>query len=708
MAVVVPAVDNAFLQAKTYADTATGAMTGFTAALTGAIHAAPQIGFDWHTPNAPSAPQAPAPLTIEPVDFVLPGSTPTALTDGVPNIVVSEFTLAPPSLSYGSAPTLNYGAAPTVPSIGDVAVPDAPTVAAVALPAFTVMSVPAVPSISTGTPPTLHGVSLPDVPTVVLPDAPEYLSLSVVSFGGIDMHEDYLAKLETIPTLSLVAPTPYSYSRGPEYASALLSGLKATINMRLAGGTGLAPAVEQAIWDRARSRETQLGLANEAEVMRNSEAFGFQLPTGVLAAQLREAQRGYYEKLSGLSRDVAIKQAELEQENLKQTIAQGMELEAKLIDYSTKMEQIAFDAAKTLADNAIAAYNAQVEQYKALLGGYQTYAAAYKTIIDGELAKVEVYKAQLSGEQTKAQMNANLVLQYKTGVEASMVQVEVYKALLSGEQMKVQIDSLLIEQYKATLSAEMNKIEVYKAQLAGEQSKVDMNRSLVEQYKAQIEAGMSQIEVYKAQVGGASMLVQLEQAKISAAGEQVRAYTATVNAETAKVEVFKAQVGAEGLKAEMYKAQTQAYSAQASAQAEKARAEVSRFTAIAQAKAAEWQGYNAAVAAEGERVKAVGISNNALVEGYKAESAATIATAELEIAVWKGSLAQYDAAKTLAFQTNKANNDLLLATRTANLDAAKVGAQVYAQLASSAYGMINASASISGSVSESTSFEGSV
>ena len=43
-------------------------------------------------------------------------------------------------------------------------------------------------------------------------------------------------------------------------------------------------------------------------------------------------------------------------------------------------------------------------------------------------------------------------------------------------------------------------------------------------------------------------------------------------------------------------------------------------------------------------------------------------------------------------------------TNNARLDASKVGAQIYAQLVSSSYGMINASASISGSASNSVSY----
>ena len=513
---------------------------------------------------------------------------------------MTEFDITPPDMNFGVAPSFNVGVAPSIPAVRDVPVPEAPE--------------------------------------LVLPSVPTYLTLSTPSFEGIDLHQSYLDKLDNIPTLELVAPTPYSYALGPEYASALLSTLKARLVERLTGGSGLTPAVEQAIWDRARSRETVLAQANQDEVMRSSEAFGFHLPTGVLAAQLREAQQGYYGKLSSLSRDVAIKQAELEQENMKQTIAQGMEMEGRLIDYSVKLEQLAFDAAKEAASNAILAYNAQVDNFKALLAGYQTYATAYDTVIKGELAKVEVFRALLSAEQTKA----------------------------------------------------------------------DVNRSLVEQYKATVEAAMSYVTIYQARISAANALVQLEQTKIGAYGERIRAYTASVNAETAKLEVFKAQVSAEGLKTEMYKAQTQGYVAQAGAQAEKARAEVSRFAALHQAKASEWQGYSATVAAEGERVKAIGMSNGAQVESYKAQSAATIATAELNNSVWKASLAQYGAAQSLGLQAGKINSESLIATNNARLDAAKVGAQVYAQLTSSAYGMIHASAGVSGSTGVSYSYSGKV
>lgn len=595
MASAAELVNQSFANAQNYAATAQQALTGFTDALSASIYAPPTISVTWNSLVAPTLPSLPSVPTMPTIAFAAP-TAPGEWALAEPVITVDDFTELSPTLNLPNAPTVTYGTAPSVPSVADVVVPGAPTLAAVAV--------------------------------------PTYLGLSTPTFAGVDLHADYLTKLDNIPTLDLVAPTPYSYALGQEYASTLLSNLKATLNNRLSGGTGLPAAVEQAIWDRARSRETQTALANEAEVMRASEAMGFQLPSGVLAAQLREAQQAYYDKLSGLSRDIGIKQAELEQENLKQTIAAGMDLEGKLIDYSLQLERMTFEAAKAAADNAIQSYNAQVEQFKALLSAYNTYAVAYKTIMDAELSKVEVYKAELQAEQTKA----------------------------------------------------------------------DVNNSLVQQYKAQIEAGLAYVEIYKAQVGAANTLIQLEQAKIGAAGEQIRAYVAQVNAETSKVEAYKAGVQAEATKVEVYRVKAQAFSAKTGAQAEKARAEISRYTALAQAKEAQWRGYTAQVEAERSRIAALGTQSTALLEGYKAGAAAVETEAGMHTKVWETQIRQYEASQNIAIQAAKINGDFTIQTNNARLDAAKAGTQVYAQLTSSAYGIMNTSAGISGSASMSVGY----
>lgn len=580
-------VTDVFQTADRFAKEAYEKAESFLDAMSTTTYAPPTLTVTWNSLAAPSLPGLPSAPTLPEIAFAAPGSTPGELSLPEPNISIDDFTEEAPELANLTAPTVNYGTAPVVPGVGEVAVPEAPE--------------------------------------LTFPTAPTQLAINTISFAGLNLREEWLDRLEEIPTLDLVEPTPYSYARGPEYASALLDSLKSTLHQRMQGGTGLAPAVEQAIWARGRDRETQIALGNEAEIARQSEALGYHLPPGVLAAQLRQAQQTYYDKLSGLSRDVMVKQAELEQQNLKDAIAAGMQLESTLIDYSYKLEQTAFETAKAYADNALQVHNAAIERFKALLAGYETYANVYKAIIDAELSKVEVYKAQIDAEKAKA----------------------------------------------------------------------DINKALVDAYKAEIEASMAQVEIYRAQVSAAQTLVQLEQAKIGAAGEQIKAYVAQVNAETAKVEAYKAQVGAEATKVDMYRTKAQAFSAKVGAQAERARAEISRYSALYQAKASEWDGYRARIGAEQARIQALGVQSNALLDGYRAATTATVAEAEMHTKVWETQIKQYEASQNITLQTAKINADSLMTANNARLDAAKVGAQVFAQLTSSALGMMNASASVS-------------
>lgn len=589
-------VQNVFQIADQFAQNAWEKAESFINTLNTTIYTPPTVSVTWESLAAPSLPGMPAAPTLPEIVFTVPSGAPADLVLDEPAFTIDDFTETAPTLTLPDAPTLSYGTAPTIPTVADI--------------------------------------TLPSAPTVTTPDAPTLLSLSTPTFAGIDLHTDWLTALESIPTLTLATPTAYSYTPGAEYASTLLTALQAKLNTRMAGGTGLDPAVEQAIWDRARDRETQIWLGNETDLNRQSEALGFYLPPGVLSAQLRQAQQERSNKLSELSRDVAIKQSDLEQQNLKDTIAAGMQLEGQLIDYSFKLETLAFESAKTIAENAIQLYNAQVEKYKALLDGYRTYASAYDTIIKAELAKVEAYKAELEAEQTKA----------------------------------------------------------------------NVNLAMVNAYKAHIEAGMAQIEIYRAQVGAAQTLVQLEQAKIGAASEQIRAYVAQINAETSKVEAYKATVQGQAVLVDIYKTKADVFGSKVNAQAERARAEISRYTALAQAYGAKWDGYRAKVATEGERIRALGLQSNALLDGYRAASAAVVAEAEMNTKVWETNIRQYEAGQNIVLQTAKINNDTLIQTNNARLDAAKVGTQVCAQMASTGYSMMHASAGISASASNSVGY----
>ncbi|MDR0215896.1 MAG: hypothetical protein LBJ15_18135 [Comamonas sp.] len=494
-------VQDKYNRSVALAEQAARSSESMQAALNASIFAPPTISVKWATMAAPSLPDVPALPALPAVAFAVPGNMPRALELGaMPDMDLDEFKLVPPAMDFGAAPEVVIGQAPALPQMREVAIPDAPD--------------------------------------VTLPNAPEFLSLTTHSFGGVNLHEQWLDKLDNVPELQLLEPAPFEFKRTPGYASALLENLKAVIAARIQGGTGLNPAVEQAIWDRSRDRETQIALAREQEVMRSAEALGFTLPSGVLAGQLADARREFHEKLSGLSREIAIKQAELEQSNVKEAITQGLALEGQLMDQALQLDRLSFEAAKTAADHSIAAHNAALERFKALLDGYRAFALAYETVVKAEMNKVEVYKAMLQAEQTKAEVNQSLVARYKAEIDGRMAGVEIYKArvqaaqtLVSLEQTRIQAGGEQIRAFVATINAETSKVELFKARAQAEATKQDAYKNQVQAYSAYAGA-----QAERARVG-----IAQTQAKIAAKGMEWDAWKAVLSAEVAKMDAAAKQ-----------------------------------------------------------------------------------------------------------------------------------------------------------------------
>jgi hypothetical protein len=392
--------------------------------------------------------------------------------------------------------------------------------------------------------------------------------------------------------------------------------------------------VEQALWDRARSRDAAATATNIAEVTKNAEGRGFMLPTGAFHAQLREAQKTQLGKSAEFSRDVAMKQADLEQANAKHAIEQGIALESRLIEYVNNIEGRTFDAAKFAATNAVEIYNAQVMQYRAVLEKYNTLSTVYRTLIEGEKAKVDVYRVEVDAERAKVEINKNLIDQ---------------------ERIEIEIRNAIIAEYRAELDA--------------------------------VQA-----------------LLAIDNMKIQAFAERIRAYTAEINAETMKVEVFKSQNQVNAIKADIYKSGVEAYASALSANASAAQARASAYDSEVRAFSTKVQAYSTRVGAEAEKVKASVSIENLKLELARLNVTQNTSNAQLQIENWKALIGFYESNKQIAVSKAKVLGDNYLALKSLVADASKVGAQVNAQMAASAYGTLHASAGIQSSDSTNVGF----
>ena len=98
-------------------------------------------------------------------------------------------------------------------------------------------------------------------------------------------------------------------------------GMDWLINTITNGGTGINPAVENQIWQRGRDRLIAEGERADSQTLLQFAQRGFSLPSGAMTKLLQANRFEQLQKLQEQSRDVAIRQAEIELENLRFAVA---------------------------------------------------------------------------------------------------------------------------------------------------------------------------------------------------------------------------------------------------------------------------------------------------------------------------------------------------------------------------------------------------
>ena len=362
---------------------------------------------------------------------------------------------------------------PTPP--GDVVVSTPPAVAVVSIP-----GVPTEPAYSVPTLPTLLTLTIPEVPDV------------------------------TFPSLDIEAPT-YSIPDAPSFTfsvsdilitddplmQAAIDRLKNNI---VYGGTGLSETVENAIWARDLERmEQQLEDATD-KVMAMWAKKGFSLPDGLLAHSLSEVQKEHYNKLTDRSREISIKQAELEQTNIFKSLELAVSLAGHLSDMLIKYETLVLQAQEMTAKFANEYIDMQIKTYGIALEGFKAAAAVYEAKIRAMASQVETYKAQVEAEVAKNQVNESSVKLYAEQMRAITVLTDIYKA-------KVQAMTALLEGEKV-------KVEANKLQFDSWAKETETNIALfngrIEQFKAEAQFNVADAEAYNRWAEAAAKITMVD------------------------------------------------------------------------------------------------------------------------------------------------------------------------------------------------------
>ncbi len=377
------------------------------------------------------------------------------------------FAAAPISISEApeldaQPPTLAFGAKPTTPSVVEPTLPIDP--AEIVLPLEPNYVLPQVP--------TFEALNLPAVPNISLPE--------------FDAEKPVFIEPPFNDTWQFEA-TPY--------VSTLVDTLTSTLKPMIIGSQALPKIIEDAIFQRARSRIELETHRNVDQAVAEFGARGFAEPQGMLAGRILEIRQTGQSAVAEVSRDAAIKQFEESLANQRMAIAQGAALEGTLAQLHTEEQKVLLQAATFQRESVIAVLNARISVFNARLQAYQTDAQVLRDRIQAELAKVEVFRAQIEGERARGEINEQRVRLYESQLRGVTTLADFYRTRVEAVKVQADINRFGIDKYRAQVDAyearwraHVAEWQGYTASVEGEGKRADLYRTLVDANAKRVDA----------------------------------------------------------------------------------------------------------------------------------------------------------------------------------------------------------------------------
>lgn len=475
--------------------------------------------------------------------------------------------------------------------------------------------------------PTLRTITLPPVPVVNLDD---------ITFEG------------TAPVFEGIAPDPADVNFvNQTYTSTLLDRTKAAALQQMNGEIGLPPAVEDALFERAREREVEQGERVAQQANEEWAAKGFRFQGGPLARRTDRARFDAATKVSDIAREQLVEHFRAQVESFRNGVANAIALEELTMRLFAQAEDRRFQAVRLKLDMSLAIFNAMVSKYNADAGVFQVQAQVYRDRFSAEMAKVQVYSEQLRGQQLIGELNAQ-------------------------------------------------DVQIFSERLRGLQINADIYRARVQGYEARFNAIRAQVDIYRTQLESNNQLVNVYEADTRAFGELVRASLTRTERFTAKANMYGKQIDA-------WRTTYEGILAGHSAEVEEARLKRDVY-------ASNTERLQAWASGEVGRIRALTDKYSAIAAEIGAKSDAERAKYALALSVAQASIERMRAAADILLKNGEINIQSGLTAANLMLRARETAATTLSQLAAGMTSAANVNASISDSSSSSIgySFSGEI
>lgn len=522
-------------------------------------------------------------------------------------------------------------------NLDDLNMPEAPVMPTMELPSAPGMAeipVPARPQINTD-------IELPAAPVLELPVMDELKEIDIPLFEFPEL-PDFDGEPPGIGDITV--PEVFIEWSEPEYKSEILEELKQHISRGIKeGGTGLPAPIEEALFNRARSRESKETSRAVQEAVNDWSTRNFSMPPGMLAKQVAVIREQGQLRASELNRDILIEASKMEIEQIRFLVQQGMALEQITVNIFNNVANRLFEVARFNAESLINVFNAKIAFFNAQNESFKVLSDVYKIKLDGALAKLSAYKTAVDAQVAIGQVNEQYVQVYKAKMDAVLSNVEVYKALVQGASVRADVIK--------------NQFDAYRADVQAYSEQINAEKVKVEAYEAQIRGESTKATLFDTQARAYASTIQGVQAKADVKGKQIQ-----LKMEAARVWIGKYQADLEAYKAEL------------------------------QANLSEVQQNTAAFSAE--------------VEAWRASAGMEVSQAEMQSRYVDGNTRTNIAYAEMQLKEYEAKMQKAIQEANIALESAKAMGQYTAQLAAGAMSAAHVSASIgaSGSVSSSSSY----
>ncbi len=399
--------------------------------------------------------------------------------------------------------------------------PQAPIIQIPEAPAEDAVDMPERPVIDTT-------VDLPAPPSAALPEMEALLAIQLPEFEFPDLPAFNGAP----PSLDFSVPDSVLLNwQEPTYSSQVLDDLTGEVRRMMAGGTGLPPAVEQALFARARDRASADVERSVQDAFADWASRGYEMPPGMLTKQVSVAREQGQLRSAELNRDIMVEAAKWEIDNLRFAVQQGLALEGLTANLFENTVKRLYEAARFHAESQISLLDARVAVFNARNEAFRSTVEVYKTQLDGALAKLQAYKTAVDAQAVIGQINAQRVEVFKARLQAVLSDVEIFKALMDGAKLKSEVAKVQLDGYRADvqvyaerLQAQKNRFDAYESRLKGENAKAGVFEAQTRAYAETVRAISAKTDAQRAtaQIATEAARIQLSAYEANLRGVEQR------------------------------------------------------------------------------------------------------------------------------------------------------------------------------------------